>query len=81
MINEQELIKLGFEWDEEHIAWTIQVSHFDNDFALKQKNILLVQMDYVWILADWIGQQYLILLGKLDLKDLKGLVEILKRAL
>jgi hypothetical protein len=81
MINEQELIKLGFEWDEEHIAWAIQVSHFDNDFALKQKNILLVQMDSVWILADWIGQQSLILLGKLDLKDLKGLVKILKRAL
>jgi hypothetical protein len=85
MINEQELIKLGFEWDEGEHAYSLLVSKAPKDELVQwETGVLARTSGHTYIRKDWdyedLPSDY-ISIGRLDLEDLKALVKILKRAL
>jgi hypothetical protein len=84
MINEQELIKLGFEWDEDSCAWSIEIRRTPPDELLQQENFLLCQSSSggCWIQAKWADEEKsVIFLGHFNKKDLVDLIGALKRGL
>ena len=84
MINEQELIKLGFEWDEDSVAWSIEIRSTPLDELLQQENFLLCQSSRggCWIQSKWADEEKrAIFLGHFNKEDLVDLIGALKRGL
>lgn len=86
MITEQDLIDLGFEWDDDHIAHSLLVKKSPPyEIVASETYVMVGVKDNVYIAKKWAACNYMeddfIRIGKLDLDDLKDLIKILKRAL
>jgi hypothetical protein len=84
MIKEQDLIDLGFEWDDDHFAHALLVRKSPPDEMVESETYVLVGVsDMAYICKKWTADldDDVIRIGKLDLDDLKDLIKILKRAL
>jgi len=81
MINEQELIKLGFEWDEDSVAWSIEIRRTPPDELIEQENFLLCESSSggCWLQAKWEVGENCIFLGHFNKEDLVDLIGALKR--